>query len=86
MEGIFESLLSFTSEYSNIEVVHELTSLPENIIPFARDPFGGLICFDYRPSNDVPVIVFFDEELENNNITFICESFSELINRLLIIE
>lgn len=40
--AVFDCLLSFTSKDANIEVVYELTSLPEGIIPFARDPFGDL--------------------------------------------
>lgn len=81
--AVFDCLLSFTSKDANIEVVYELTSLPEGIIPFARDPFGGLICFNYCDTKDSPSVVFYDQESVNEDkIKLICDSFSELIERL----
>ncbi|HAB60196.1 MAG TPA: SMI1/KNR4 family protein [Lachnospiraceae bacterium] len=57
----------------------------EKIIPFARDPFGNLLCFDYR-NNGQPIIVFWDHEKAFNDkekaITFICNTFAELLNML----
>ncbi|WP_370456833.1 SMI1/KNR4 family protein [Bacillus sp. SH5-2] len=81
--AVFDCLLSFTSKDANIEVVYELTSLPEGIIPFARDPFWGLICFNYCDTKDCPSVVFYDQESVNEDkIKLICDSFSELIERL----
>lgn len=57
----------------------------DEIIPFARDPFGNLLCFDYR-NNDQPTVVFWEHEKAFNNkknaISFICNTFSELLNML----
>ncbi len=56
-----------------------------HIVPFARDPFGNLICFDYR-NGDVPSIVLWNHEVAFSNkekaITFICNSFSDLLGML----
>jgi hypothetical protein len=44
---------------------------PENLIPFARDPFGNLICFDF--TNSGYSIVFWnheDDKLEKISDTF----------------
>ncbi|MDA7028615.1 SMI1/KNR4 family protein [Bacillus sp. CLL-7-23] len=60
--------------------------LIDNVIPFADDPAGNLFCFDYRRSSTDPVIVFWDHEeaFENpeNALTYICDSFTDLINSL----
>ena len=50
-EAVFNSLLSFNPESSNfiLAVYNDVKDrLPESIYPFADDPFGNLICFDYR--------------------------------------
>lgn len=49
-DAIFSCLLSHTNDEASILEVYDLSSnvLPAEIIPFARDPFGNLICFDYR--------------------------------------
>ncbi|MWC31272.1 SMI1/KNR4 family protein [Paenibacillus sp. MMS18-CY102] len=81
--AVFDCLLSFTNKDANIEVIYDVTPLPEGIIPFARDPFGGLICFNYRNTKDSPTVVFYDQESVNDDkIKLICGTFSELIDRL----
>ncbi|ENQ3104922.1 SMI1/KNR4 family protein, partial [Bacillus cereus] len=82
--AVFNNLLSFTGDFS-IEAIYEFSkeSLQKGIIPFARDPFGNLICFDYRQSNNEPTVVFFDhEEQGENSIELICNTFTELLNKL----
>ena len=37
-------------------------TLPKKIIPFAFDPSGNLICFDYKAHEDSPIIVFWEHE------------------------
>ncbi|MFF2484319.1 SMI1/KNR4 family protein [Paenibacillus sp. NPDC058071] len=37
-------------------------TLPEKVIPFAFDPGGNLICFDYKENEEKPVIVFWNHE------------------------
>ncbi|MBA2858721.1 hypothetical protein HNP93_001422 [Methanococcus maripaludis] len=61
--------------------------LIDNIYPIADDPFGNCICFDYREGNDkTPKIVFWDHEIAYGNpknaISYICDSFSELLSKL----
>ncbi|MPQ45127.1 SMI1/KNR4 family protein [Clostridium tarantellae] len=54
-------------------------------MPIAEDPFGNLICFDYRTTNK-PTIVFLDHEKAFNNknlaLCKICNSFNELLAML----
>lgn len=81
--AVFDCLLSYTNKDANIEVIFDIMDLPKGIIPFARDPFGGLICFDYRDGIESPVVVFFDPELdEDSKIKPICSTFTELLEGL----
>lgn len=45
------------SEYKNIE-----DQLPPDVFPFAADPGGNYICFDYRINTKNPQIVFWNHE------------------------
>lgn len=45
------------AEYKNIE-----DKLPPDIFPFAADPGGNYICFDYRMNKENPQIVFWNHE------------------------
>lgn len=36
--------------------------LPKGIIPFADDPAGNQICFDYNNHEDNPIVVFWEHE------------------------
>ncbi|MCY7807167.1 SMI1/KNR4 family protein [Bacillus spizizenii] len=60
--------------------------LVDKIIPFATDAGGNLFCFDYRMSSQEPVIVFWDHEIayedKEISISYVCDSFTELINKL----
>lgn len=57
--------------------------LPDGVYPFAIDPFGNFICFDYRSHKENPSIVFWDHEKpDNENIYPVCRSFTELLNKL----
>lgn len=60
--------------------------LVDKIIPFATDAGGNLFCFDYRMSSQEPVIVFWDHEIayedKESSISYVCDSFTELINKL----
>lgn len=89
-EEIFNNLLSFDEEdISNIlDVYNDVKDrLIEKVIPFAEDPFGNLICFDYRNNNnEQPKVVFWKHEKafndKENAITFICNTFTEFLNML----
>lgn len=82
--GQFGYLLSFTGD-PNIEKVFGLISedLPEGVIPFATDFAGNKLCFDYRETKQSPSIVFYDHEEEGEDaIELICNTFTELLERL----
>jgi hypothetical protein len=84
-EEIFNNLLSFGEEGgSNIVDTYSYVKdrLVEKVIPFAEDPFGNLICFDYRTNNQ-PTIVFWEHEKAFNDkesaTSYLCDSFTELL-------
>lgn len=87
-EEIINNLLSFkVDEDSNIMDVFEDVSdrLIEGVVPIAEDPFGNLICFDFRLDKEA-TIVFWNHEKEEVDvesvITNICDSFTDLLNML----
>lgn len=49
-------------------------------------PFGNLLCFDYRYNKKSLNVVFYNTEGEENIITPVSDSFSDLINRLYALE
>ncbi|MGC5326444.1 SMI1/KNR4 family protein [Brevibacillus sp. SYSU BS000544] len=63
----FGELLTFdpTSKIYIPEKYNRISEeLPDGIIPFANDPGGNYICFDYKNGKqDEPIIVFWDHEL-----------------------
>lgn len=84
-EEVFNNLLSFDEEdCSNmVDTYNDVKDrLVEKVIPFAEDPFGNLICFDYR-NNDQPTVVFWEHEKAFNDkesaMTYLCDSFTELL-------
>lgn len=78
-KSVFDSLISFTHERLNIKMfLDKFESL--KIFPFATDPFGNLICFDYRYTKNSPIVVFYDHE--EDTIQPICNSFTALVERL----
>ncbi|MCL2360111.1 MAG: SMI1/KNR4 family protein [Candidatus Bathyarchaeota archaeon] len=88
-EAVFNNLLSLDFGKNNgiLNVYNNVKDrLVNGIYPFAEDPFGNLICFDYRNNDDIPKVVFWDHELSHENpenlgkaITPICNTFSELL-------
>ncbi|MCK8827923.1 SMI1/KNR4 family protein [Natroniella acetigena] len=84
-EAVFNSLLGFNLEEKGniLDVYNDVKDrLPEKIYPFADDPFGNLICFDYRENLENPKIVFWEHEQLEGDISYICDSFSELLSKL----
>lgn len=61
--------------------------MPQDIVPFARDPFGSMICFDYRRSN-IPSICFWriNKKDDEKELEVVCETFSELLSLLYRVE
>lgn len=84
-EEVFNNLLSFDENDSSyiVDVFNDVKDrLLDSIIPIAEDPFGNLICFDYRTNNQ-PSIVFWDHEKafydKNLAISDLCDSFNKLL-------
>lgn len=76
---VFESLINWDrSRKANIYFWLDNIKM-ENILPFGKDPFGNLICFDFS-SNRNPKVVFWDHE--NDQITFIADSFDSFLQGL----
>lgn len=84
-EAVFNSLidLNVSMKHNVLEVYNQLKNrLPESVFPFADDPFGNYLCFDYRATPN-PSIVYWDhEQSERGKLHFVCNSFSELQNKL----
>lgn len=86
-ENSLNNLLTLDSnkKYSILETYYNTKDrLPDKIYPFAKDPFGNLLCFDYRDTSDSPSIVFWDHEEEDieEAIYPVCPTFTELLDSL----
>lgn len=81
-ENVVGCLLSF-EKHSPINFLHIYGSLksdlPNKVIPFAKDPFGNMYCFDYR-NGEEPTIIYWDHE--SGSITYVCATFSDMENML----
>lgn len=88
-EAVFNRLLSFHDDKKNyiVSVFNGIKDrLVDGVYPFADDPFGNHLCFDYRGNNKKPVIVFWDHEAAFMNIEEavfkVCDTFTELLEKL----
>jgi cell wall assembly regulator SMI1 len=78
---VFNNLISFTDDYLNMGMfVEEFKE--DRVLPFARDPFGNHICFDYRHTDRNPTIVFWDAEEGLDFLEPVCETFTALLDQL----
>jgi SUKH superfamily protein len=96
-EAVFNHLLGFV-EGADLTIAQVYNSvkdrLPAKVFPFADDPFGNLLCFDYRGSNSLanasPRIVFWDHEVAfrdpDRAIIPVSETFTDLLRKLYIPE
>ncbi|MGM2784109.1 SMI1/KNR4 family protein [Bacillus cereus group sp. Bce018] len=86
-ENVFSDLLTLHIE-DKYSIVQNYNSVKDRLVakvyPFARDPFGNLLCFDYRNTSDSPSIVFWDHEEEDieEAIYPVCSTFTELLASL----
>lgn len=79
-ERVFQRLISIRPEkHPNIEDARKWVDSPDILIPFALDPFGSLLCFDYSVGQ-TPAVVF--HETETEQIFEVCHSFSDFLKRL----
>lgn len=80
--------LDTNKQYNLLSIYEKFKDkLPKDIIPFGRDPFGDMICFDYRISS-IPSIVFWRVEKgkSEESIDFVCDTFSDLLSSLYRVE
>lgn len=96
-EEVFDTLLSFKEPHpwrvSNPNSITETYNalrgqglLPEGVYPFAYDPGGNYLAFDYRTAENEPIIVFLAHEKLDANGHFeaysVCDSFTALLDSL----
>lgn len=65
IEKVFGTLLTYDIEDDEhiLEVYEDYKdTIPKTVIPFAFDPAGNLICFDYKDDANNPVVVFWEHE------------------------
>lgn len=56
--------------------------LPSSLIPVAEDGGGNYLCLDYRHSSTPSVAFWFHEVGGDDGAVFVCDSFSQLLDRL----
>ena len=64
-EKVFGTLLSYDKDNDEfiVDVYNSYRgTLPNGLVPFAFDPAGNLICFDYKDHEDSPIVVFWEHE------------------------
>ncbi|MBC1552142.1 SMI1/KNR4 family protein [Listeria booriae] len=64
-EKVFGTLLSFDKDSDEfiLDVFDDYkATLPADVIPFAFDPAGNLICFDYNNNGISPTVVYWNHE------------------------
>lgn len=85
--GYFASLLTIDPRKEE-NLIAFSACLPDGVIPFADDGGGDLLCFDYRgdPERKKPKVVYFSHEIGADDLFFVADSFSQLINSLRIPE
>ena len=85
-EAVFNRLLPLTGGPIRVDTIWDAIKdrLPDRVFPFASDPFGNYLCFDFRERN--PSVVVWDHEVASTDphqaIQRICNSFSELLDKL----
>jgi SMI1-KNR4 cell-wall len=82
--SVFNNLLDFEDSPSNyIETWRDLEDLlPERVVPFAPDPGGNYLCFDYRESATNPRVVFWAHDVPNAPLQPVAANFTELLDKL----
>jgi len=87
-EAVFNRLLSLHPDRENsiVNVYNEIRDrLVDGIVPFADDPFGNYLCFDYR-GGEIPTIVYWDHEVAASTpeqaVFYVSSSFSGLLAKL----
>ena len=64
-EKVFGTLLSYNNRSDEfiVDIYNSYReTLPNGLVPFAFDPGGNLICFDYKEHEENPIVVFWEHE------------------------
>ena len=64
-EKVFGTLLTYDNgdDEHLLEVFNDFKdTLPQKVVPFAFDPAGNLLCFDYKDDENNPIVVFWEHE------------------------
>lgn len=78
-EVVFESLINWDpNKKANIYFWHEILGNGK-VVPFGKDPFGNVICFDFSQSNE-PSIMFWDHE--SDSLIFVANSLNSFLGKL----
>lgn len=78
-ECVFESLINWdVSRKANIYFWTGIIN-SNGVIPFGKDPFGNVVCFDFTKSRE-PQIVMWNHE--TGALPFVADNFDEFISRL----
>lgn len=84
--SVFNHLLQFDESppaSSYVEAWRDLQDLlPERVVPFAPDPGGNYLCFDYRESETNPHVVFWAHDIPNASLQPVAANFTELLDKL----
>lgn len=57
--------------------------LPSDVVPFAGDPAGNHLCFDFRGHAAMPTVVMLDHEVEGEHtLVPVAASFTDLLAKL----
>jgi len=82
-EHIFNYLLDWSDKQKGniLSTYHSFSEEHEkSIVPFANDPFGNLICFNFLSKAKAPSVVYWDHELDIFHM--VRDSFNDFINTL----
>ncbi|MCD8509315.1 MAG: SMI1/KNR4 family protein [Bacillus sp. (in: Bacteria)] len=82
-ENVVKSFLSVHPVKGGVRDVNYwlVDKLPRRVFPFANDPFGNYICFDYRKGNYFePTVVLWDHE--KKELKKISDSFAGFLDLL----
>jgi len=87
-EQVLNNFLSF-DKHDDAYIIDAYNDIKDRLVkkvyPFAEDPFGNMVCFDFR-CNSEPLIVFWDSEISFDSseeaIILISKSFSEFMDSL----
>ena len=83
---VFNHLLHFEASPASTSVVSVWQDLedilPARVIPFAGDPGGNFLCFDYSNDAGEPPVVLWSHDDPDAPLQPVARSFSDLLDRL----